>query len=193
MLSKKMSMAKLPQIQVVTVPAVVIGGRIYLVNSNGRRRRNGSAYRPLPASIADEIATKVKWRIVVKNMAWNGKSESAKSPNLMTPWQRKCHAIVCGLKLRWRASLGNNKRRSWDRFKTTTWDEALPRMYQQGYAAFNYHTKSPWQKWARTVAKNHNRKAEYRHEQQKAPSERIGYHVHDRTPAVQMRLEWTAS
>lgn len=32
-----------------------------------------------------------------------------------------------------------------------------------------------------------------RHEQQKTPSERIGYHVHDRTPAVQMRLEWTAS
>lgn len=189
-----MGMAKLPQIQVVTVQAVVVGERVFLINSRGRRVGKGASRSAIKSNINDNDIWLISWRIAIHRMAGKGWYESvAKSPNLMTPWQRKCHAIVCGLKLRWRASLGNNKRRSWDRFKTTTWDEALPRMYQQGYAAFNYHTKSPWQKWARTVAKNHNRKAEYRHEQQKTPSERIGYHVHDRTPAVQMCLEWTAS
>ena len=187
-----MGMAKLPEIQVVTVPAVIVGGRIYLVNSNGRRIR-GVNQSNLKSTISANDVVRMKWRMAVSRMDAEGYYKSKGTPTLLTPWQKKCQSIVRALKLRNRIVLPKTKRRSWDKFATNTWDDALVRMYQQGYAAFTYHSADPWRKWARTVAKNHNRKAEYRHAEKTKSSDRVGYHVHDRTPAVQMRLEWPAS
>lgn len=102
-----------------------------------------------------------RWKAGLKRAAEHVNAAAARVH--VNPWERKILSVVAGLRKRELDQPSTRKRAKAGKFPTPTWGPAIKRAWKQLYANLRYHLASPWRKWARTAAKNLNRRGEGRY------------------------------
>lgn len=193
-----------PRLIKIKVNAVEIGGRIQLIDRNGRaigpkksrddiegelaERANDRWFtsRSVRCAIWKMAAAKAAFRLNARN---RGRS--------MTEWERKADSLVGSQNIRMRHWKRPSETRGGGsfRYRTKTWESAAARMwqklrYRRGTQAVGSWSK--WDQWAETVSNRFNKRKAYYLEQ----ANREDWHnpednsPADRDSAVQVRFDW---
>ncbi len=144
--------------QVVTllVCAIKDGERVQLIDCQGQtltgmidRKRLGRLSKRSPAESA--------WLQAVRRQIGRLNTRFKSNAN-ECPWFRKCKSLAASFRLRG-LDLGRPKsRRRFDCYLTKTWEDASVRLWRQGNNRHRRIQRTGWDRWATTVANNHNKR-----------------------------------
>lgn len=149
---------KSAEARLVALSIVKFGDRCCVLDGRGRRV---SRWFPLKLArqaklVQSEAAI---WRIRCSQMACNMSALLGRHRREADPWRYKANTMYCGLRIRARCpNRTNTSRLRHEPRATHDWASALERMYFEAHNRVVYQSLTPWLKWARNVAKNHNRK-----------------------------------
>jgi len=182
-------------ISVITIQVAVVDGAAFIVDENGKRLTNRVNVSKIKKRIREKQIEKIAWRSACSQMAGNAYCKSIITKKPDDQWLRKITTMARTLQIRSRyQQVYKNKRFLHDDFLTKTWEDAIKRMWKQGDANLRYQTAEPWEKWVRTVAKNHNRKSEHRESKFKTKdSNRKPDNENSGSPELQMLIEWASA
>ncbi len=150
---------KVPDFTIQTVPvnAVMRGGHVYLIDRNGRRISSSHLLSNIVGEVSESVITKLSWDYAVRRMLSRcaGRRTAAK----MSDWDRKAETLSRSFLMRRRFGAFKAKgRQRFERYKTSDWETACKRVWQQGHNRYRRHSRSGWVRWAHTVSNNHNKR-----------------------------------
>lgn len=153
---------RLPRILTLTLAAVVRDGTAVLLDKHGRRI---GAVRVGRIGPLDGPATeKYLWR------AWANAEASRWGHRFRmglylehNAWARKAKNLAASFRLRKHRPPAVSHRRRLCNFLTKTWWDAAKRMQRDGHYQLRYSAMTGWEKWAMTVSRNENKRADERY------------------------------
>lgn len=145
-----------PIIQEVTVLAVVTGRGFTLLDRQGHMIGATLRATCLNGPIEPRMAEPHLWRLATARMAATSKRYNASRRE--NAWLRRADSLAKSFQIRGRDRSCPHSRQRFERYSTSDWPQAVSRMYMQGINAARYHSRSGWQRWANTVANNHNKR-----------------------------------
>lgn len=121
------------QIQVVqiTVNAVAIGQKMYLINRKGQRVSRGLRPEEIEGSPEAFITKDWQWKVAITRMKSRLTTRSAMREE--SAWTRKTKSLAASFRIRRRfRSRPPHARQRFEVYSTHSWEEACKRLWEQG-------------------------------------------------------------
>jgi hypothetical protein len=146
------------QIKLVTINVTAIewNGRVRLLDHKGRSLTQLIQRPELNDPLAQEVLTYWHWRMTCQRLS--ARLIARHRRRTLDAWGRKFQTWATSLRLRGHDVGRTRTRRKFERYKTTTWPEAIDRLWHQGNNHRRYHSRSGWTRWSQNVANNHNKR-----------------------------------
>lgn len=161
----------------VSVPALVFGDRLVLVDATGNRLSKWIDADRVAVDPDPEIVSQWEWNRALTRL--KAQLAGHLERQARNPWQVKCATLAKSFSLRARDLHRPRGRCRFERYSTTTWGDAAHRLSQQAQNRARYGRRPPWVRWAQCVANNHNKRkggryaqARYRDEQADSRTDR---------------------
>lgn len=147
----------LVQIQSITVPAIVVGNRAFLIDSKGRQICRSRLLTSFEGIADESVVVSWRWRLAVQRMKHRAQSHCGEQDR--DPWAAKVKSLETSLRLRRTFATSRPRRRQrFEHYLTHEWPDAVHRMLEQGRNRSRRHSRDGWVRWAHTVSNNHNKR-----------------------------------
>jgi hypothetical protein len=153
---RNVTMRTRPVVGEVKLLAVLNGQRVTLLDRTGKPVGGSLPVTRLEGPIDSATAECHLWRLAAARMAATCKRQM--SLRRSDAWMRRADSLAHSFRIRGRDHRRPRTRQRFELYPTTTWPDAVHRMWQQGVSAARYHRLSGWRRWAYTVSNNHNKR-----------------------------------
>lgn len=143
----------------LTITAIQRGSEVRLVDSCGTFITQWLPPGHLTAIWSSKALDHQRWLHCVQRIL--EQTERHERRCAMSPWQLRTASMSASFRLRGQFPNRRKQRvaRGWlEPFSTTTWEAAIPRLYEQMHNSRRKHLRSSWERWFITVSNNHNKR-----------------------------------
>jgi hypothetical protein len=147
-------------VRVFAVSVVVCDDRGTIVDRDGRvLARDIVLDRLRPLENERKLLDAMQWITAARRMQQSLARRTNRRLAEKDPWKRKAENLAASFRRRSLDNVRPKDRGRFEQYRTTTWDEAVRRLWQQGHNRFRYFNRSGWNRWSYTVSNNHNKKS----------------------------------
>ena len=157
----------IPEIRMLTVPAMIRGNLAILLDNKGNVIRHGVSLSRLTGPLAPAVEDRWRWEFAANRMAgkcfWQMQSKKDSDP-----WVQKAGSLAKSFHLRSFDCVNPTGKCRFEKYATCTWEEAATRLWHQANNRARRHSRSGWIRWAHTVSSNHNKRKGGRYDKAKS-------------------------
>jgi hypothetical protein len=143
----------------LVVAARVTGSQVQIVDRHGRPLTDMIERSLLGKLFRDDNPYETKWRKTLVTQLCRIKPRKNAASVSQCEWLVKCKTLSASFRQRSQDIHRPKSRQRHEKYKTTTWEEAAKRLWEQGHNRMRNVTRSGWHRWSITVANNHNKRA----------------------------------